>query len=186
MPSRVQWKVIKCTYLKYFKQNLSWINSRKMCSGVPTTMTFVSWTGGDMEWGFGGNTSLIDRYQRLISDKLGRWRLLWVLDGRKFVGCPNTFRPLTNETCWKMWTKSRGRLRDMELWSCNMLEKHRKWKMELTCDPSFRNQPSGCLFWTSTSAVRPRNLRKTIGSSKQLRGSLSLETGDSVGLKSLG
>ena len=54
-------------------------------------MTFVSWADGDMDWGFGGNTSLIDRHQRLISDELGPWRLLWEMDRRKFVGYPNTF-----------------------------------------------------------------------------------------------
>ena len=124
---------------------------------VPAMMTFVSWAGGNIECGFGGNTFLINRHQRLIFDELGPWRLLWVLDGRKFVRCPNTFRPLTNETCWKIWTRSRGQLSDMELWSCNMLEKHRKWKMELTCDHDFRNQSSCCLFRTSASIVRLSN-----------------------------
>ena len=40
-------------FLKYFKQNLSWSNSRKVCSEVLAMMTFGSHTGGNMEWGFG-------------------------------------------------------------------------------------------------------------------------------------
>ena len=56
------------------------------------------------------------------------------------------------------------------------MEKHRKWKMELTCDPGFRNQPSCCLFWTIASARRPINWRETTRS-------LSLEIGVSTGLR---
>jgi len=58
--------------------------------------------------------------------------------------------------------------------------------MELTCDPGFRIQPSFYLFQISTSIGRPSNWRVTMGFPKQLGGSLILETGDSIGLRSPG
>ena len=61
-------------------QNLSWCNFRKICSEVPITITFVPRTGGDMEWVFDGNTSLISQHQSLVIVEDLDWTMLLISD----------------------------------------------------------------------------------------------------------
>ena len=53
------------------------------------------------------------------------------------------------EVCWDKWSNG----------FYGMLRKPRKWKMELTWDFGFRNQPSCCLFRTAASTGRLNNLK---------------------------
>ena len=102
-------------------------------------MTFGSYARGNMEWNFGDH---------LPTPKAEFW---WAgpLEVIVSVGWETIFRipqhflpPPPNATCWKSTEK---------------------WKMELTCDFGFRNQPSCYLFRTTASAGRPSNWRETTG-----------------------
>ena len=114
-------------------------------------MTFGSPACGNIEWSFGDH---------LPTPKVEFW---WVgaLEVIISVGWKAICRilqhflsSLPTATCWKSTEK---------------------WKMEPTCDSSFRNQPSCFLFRTTASAGRPSNWRETTRT-------LRLGTGVSTGL----
>ena len=114
-------------------------------------MTFGSHTGRDIKWSFGDH---------LPTPKAKFWwagplEVIISVGWKTICRIPQHFLPPSlNATCWKSTEK---------------------WKVELTCDFGFRNQPSCYLFRTTTSAGRPSNWRETIGA-------LRLGIGVSVGL----
>ena len=112
-------------------------------------MTFRNHTGGNMEWGFGDHlpTPKVDFWWA------GTLEVIVSVRWKTICRIPQHFLPPSpNATCWKSIEK---------------------WKVELTCDFGFRNQPSYCLFWTTAFAGVPSNWRETTRS-------LSLEIGVST------
>ena len=114
-------------------------------------MTFGSHACGNIEWSFGDH---------LPTPKAEFW---WagLLEVIVSVGWKTICRilqhflpPSPNAACWKSTEK---------------------WKVELTCDSSFRNQSSCCLFRTTASVRSPSSWRETTGD-------LRLGTGLSAGL----
>ena len=102
-------------------------------------MTFGSHTSGDMEWSFGSHlpTPKVDFWWA------GTLEVIVSVGWKIICRIPQHFLPHSpNATCWKSTEK---------------------WKVELTCDSGFRNQPSCCLFRTIASAGRPSNWRETTG-----------------------
>ena len=115
-------------------------------------MTFGSQTNGNMEWGFGDH---------LPTPKANFWRagtleVIVSVGWNAICRIPQHFLPPSpNATCWKSIEK---------------------WKVELTCDSGFRNQPSCCLFRTTAFAGVPSNWRETTEA-------LSLGAGVSIRLR---
>ena len=102
-------------------------------------MTFGSHAGRSMEWGFGNH---------LPTPKADFWwagilEVIVSVGWKTICRIPQHFLPPSpTATCWKSTEK---------------------WKMELTCDSSLRNQPNCCLFRITASAGRPSNWRETTG-----------------------
>ena len=117
-------------------------------------MTFGSPAYGNIEWSFGDH---------LPTPKVEFWwagplEVIISVGWKPICRIPQHFLPSSpTATCWKS-TK--------------------KWKMELTYY-GLRNQPSWCLFQTTTSTRRPSNWRETTGA-------LRLGTVVSTGLGFLG
>ena len=113
-------------------------------------MTFGSHAGGNIEWSFGDHLST----PKAEFWWVGPLEVIISVGWKTICRIPQHFLPpLPNATCWKSTEK---------------------WKVELTCDPGFRNQSSCCLFRTTTSARRQSNWRETIGA---LRLGTSVSTG---------
>ena len=68
----------------------------------------------------------------------------------------------------------------------SMLENPKKWKMEVTCDPSLETNQVAVWFLVVASTKTQNNWREITRFSKQLGSLLSLETDVFVGLRSPG